>query len=155
MGGAVTERLPIRVAPALLVAAGCLAAACASFREPTPRVERSLVVTATAYNSAPEQTLGDPNTGAWGDRLAPGARAIAVSPDLLKLGLARGIRVRIDGLPGDWTVLDKMPRRWTRRIDIFMGRDVAAARQWGKRKVRIQWTEPAREEPAPSSPRGA
>ena len=29
------------------------------------------------------------------------------------------------------------------RADVFMGKDVAAARQWGRRQVRIQWSEPA------------
>jgi 3D (Asp-Asp-Asp) domain-containing protein len=37
-------------------------------------------------------------------------------------------------------VLDRMPSRWTRRIDLFMGRDVAAALAFGKREVRISWT---------------
>lgn len=141
-------RLPTRLARALFVTGALAAGACASFREPAPRVERALVVTATAYNAVPEQTLGDPERGAWGDRLSSGSRAIAVSPDLLALGLRRGTQVRIEGLPGEWTVLDKMPSRWTRRIDIFMGKDVGAARQWGKRKVRIQWTEPQSQRPS-------
>ena len=137
------DRLPIRLDRALLAASALGLSACASLWQPAPGIERGLAVTATAYNSVPEQTLGNPELGAWGDRLEPGARAIAVSPDLLALGLERGSRVRIDGLPCEWKVLDKMPRRWTRRIDIFMGRDVAAARQWGKRQVRIRWVEPA------------
>jgi 3D (Asp-Asp-Asp) domain-containing protein len=146
-----TDRVSRRLVRALLVAGALAATACAAFREPAPQVERALVVTATAYNAAPDQTLGDPERGAWGDKLSSGSRAIAVSPDLLALGLRRGMRVRIEGLPGEWTVLDKMPRRWTRRIDIFMGRDVGAARQWGKRVVRIQWTEPASPAPAARS----
>jgi 3D (Asp-Asp-Asp) domain-containing protein len=100
---------------------------------------RALTVTATAYNSVPEQTEGDPHEGAWGDRLAHGTRAIAVSHDLVALGLRRGVRVRIGGLPGEWVVLDRMPSRWTRRIDLYMGRDVAAALAFGKREVRITW----------------
>jgi 3D (Asp-Asp-Asp) domain-containing protein len=36
-------------------------------------------------------------------------------------------------------VLDKMHRRWERKIDIYMGRDAAAARSWGVRSVRIRW----------------
>ena len=66
-------------------------------------------------------------------------RVIAVSPDLLALGLERGTRVRVDGLPGTWTVLDRMPDRWSRRIDVYMGTDTHAARRFGKRKVRISW----------------
>ena len=102
--------------------------------------ERSLVVVATAYNSVPEQTHGDPHDGAWGDRLAPGTRAIAVSRDLVALGLRRGVRVRIAGFPDEWVVLDRMPSRWTRRIDLYMGRDVDAARAFGRREVQITWT---------------
>ena len=101
--------------------------------------ERTLEVTATAYNSLPGQTEGDPTLAAWGDRLRPGMKAIAVSHDLVALGLGRGSKVRIDGLPGEWTVLDKMASRWSRKIDLYMGVDRDAALRWGIRKVRIRW----------------
>jgi 3D (Asp-Asp-Asp) domain-containing protein len=114
-----------------------LVAACAAAPGPS---ERRLVVTASAYNSTPSQTDGDPATAAWGDRLEPGMRTIAVSRDLLGLGLRRGVRVRIDELPGEWIVLDKMASRWQRKIDIYMGEDVAAARLWGRRQVTIRWS---------------
>ena len=103
--------------------------------------ERSLVVTATAYNSLPGQGVGDPSLAAWGDVLKPGMQAIAVSRDLLELGLGHRSRVRIEGLPGEYEVLDKLAKRWKRRIDIYMGEDVEAARQWGKREVTIRWRE--------------
>ena len=83
-----------------------------------------------------------PTEAAWGDRLSPGMKVIAVSRDLLEMGLGRGTRVKIDGLEGEYVVLDKMSRRWTRRIDLYMGVDVKAARRWGKREVRIHWTPP-------------
>jgi 3D (Asp-Asp-Asp) domain-containing protein len=114
-----------------------LLAACASLG---PGREQSLRVTATAYNSLPGQTHGDPSIAAWGDRLEPGMRAIAVSRDLIPLGLDRGTRVRIEGLPGEYVVLDKMAGRWTRKIDIYMGEDVTAARAWGHRPVQIHWS---------------
>ncbi len=99
-----------------------------------------LVVTATAYNSVPEQTTAaNPDVAAWGDRLEPGMRVIAVSRDLERLGLGRGTCVRIEGLPGEWTVLDRMHRRWTNKIDLYMGNDIEAARRWGKRSVTIRW----------------
>jgi len=97
------------------------------------------VVTATAYNSVRAQTDGNPSIAAWGDRLQPGMRAIAVSHDLIRLGLTRGVYVRIDGLPGEWVVLDRMHSRWRKRIDIYMGVDVRAARRWGRRQVQIRW----------------
>lgn len=106
---------------------------------PAWAAERALVVTATAYNSLPGQTEGDPTLAAWGDRLEPGMRAIAVSHDLIDLGLRRGARVRIEGLPGEFVVLDKMASRWRRKIDVYMGVDREAAIAWGIRKVRIRW----------------
>jgi len=102
----------------------------------------TLQVTATAYNSLPGQGLGDPTLAAWGDRLEPGMQAIAVSRDLLDMGLTHGVQVRIDGLPGVWTVLDKMARRWKRRIDLYMGVDKHAARRWGRQQVTIRWDPP-------------
>jgi 3D (Asp-Asp-Asp) domain-containing protein len=66
-------------------------------------------------------------------------RAIAVSHDLIGLGLGRGAKVRIDGLPGEYVVLDKMASRWQRKIDLYMGMDREAAIAWGIRKVRIRW----------------
>ena len=98
-----------------------LPSACAA----TP--EHSLDVVASAYTSAVAETNGEPFVAAWGDSLEPGMRVIAVSRDLLELGLSRGVRVRIDGLPGEYVVLDKMAKRWSKKIDIYMGEDVGAA----------------------------
>jgi 3D (Asp-Asp-Asp) domain-containing protein len=122
-----------------LLACAFLAGSCASVASWPHAPERAMTVTATAYNSLPGQTHGDPHDGAWGDRLAPGTRVVAVSRDLVALGLGRGARIRIAGIPGEWVVLDRMPSRWTRRIDLYMGRDVRAARDFGKREVRITW----------------
>ena len=103
---------------------------------------RTLVVQASAYNSLPEQTHGNPNVAAWGDVLTPGMRSIAVSRDLLEMGLGHGARVEIQGLPGEYVVLDKMAKRWRRKIDIYMGVDREAALAWGVREVSIRWTPP-------------
>lgn len=116
-------------------------AACAT----TPGFDSALEVTATAYNSVRSQTGSTPTLAAWGDRLKPGMRAIAVSPDLEALGMTRGARVRIEGFSGEYLVLDRMPKRWKRRIDIYMGLDVAAARQFGRRTLRISWAPPQSE----------
>src|SRR5918992_1440400 len=101
--------------------------------------ERVLAVIATAYNSTTAQTDARPNRGAWGDRIEPGMKVIAVSPDLVKKGLTRGTKVRIDELEGEWIVLDRTPSRLRNHIDIYMGTDVAAAREWGRKKVTIRW----------------
>jgi 3D (Asp-Asp-Asp) domain-containing protein len=122
----------------VLAAAIAIAASFASLAdERAPR--RSLSLTATAYNSVPEQTNSEPNIGAWGDPVTPGMKVIAVSRDLLEIGLTRGAEVEIDGIQGTYRVLDKMGRRWVKRIDIYMGDDVQAAREWGVRKVRIHY----------------
>ncbi|MDX1634686.1 MAG: hypothetical protein R3280_08620 [Marinobacter sp.] len=100
-------------------------------------------VTATAYNSVKAQTTidGDPTLTAWGDTLKPGMKAIAVSRDLIDDGLTHGTEVTIEGLPGTYIVRDKMNKRWDNKIDIYMGNDVKAAREWGKRTVTISWVE--------------
>lgn len=103
--------------------------------------ERTMRVTAAAYNSTITQTDSRPMEAAWGDSLVPGLRAIAISRDLIPLGLGQGVSVRIEGLPGEYTVLDKMDARWRKRIDIYFGKDVAAAREWGEKRVVIRWRD--------------
>ncbi len=98
---------------------------------------KTLKVTATAYNSVRAQTNSNPSIAAWGDRLKPGMKVIAVSRDLLKMGITHGTKVKISGLPGEYVVLDKMNKRWSRKIDIYMGKDIQAARNWGRRSVTI------------------
>lgn len=102
---------------------------------------RRLEVTASAYNSLAGQTDSTPSIAAWGDRLKPGMKAIAVSRDLLDMGLTRNSEVTIKGLTGKYLVLDKMNKRWSRKIDIYMGHDRTKALEWGRRKVEISWAE--------------
>jgi 3D (Asp-Asp-Asp) domain-containing protein len=119
----------------LLLAGSLLISACA---ESAPE-QHALDVRASAYNSVPEQTVGNPAIAAWGDRLKPGMKAIAVSRDLLEEGLDYNMEIQIEGLPGRYRVLDKMHPRWERKIDIYMGEDVEAALDWGVRDVTIRW----------------
>jgi len=106
-----------------------------------------MLVTATAFNSLPKQGQGNPNVGAWGDRITPGMNAVAVSADLVSLGLTRGTKVRIEGLRNEYVVLDRMPGKWKKRVDIYMGDDAKASRAWGRREVNISWT--VSDEPKP------
>ncbi len=100
----------------------------------------TIEVTATAYNSLPEQTHAEhPDVAAWGDKLEPGVKGIAVSRDLINMGLTYNTKVKIEGLPGTYTVLDKMNKRWTKRIDIYMGQNKDRAKDWGRKKVEITW----------------
>ena len=96
-------------------------------------------VTVSAYNSVTWQTAGDPNVAAWGDTLIPGMKCIAVSRDLLGMGLKRNTQVKIEGLEGIYLVKDKMLRRWTNRIDLYMGKDIKKAREWGRKKLTIHY----------------
>lgn len=100
---------------------------------------RRLELEATAYNSLEAQTDSTPDIAAWGDKLKPGMKSIAVSRDLLKMGLKRGTRVKISGLEGEYVVLDKMNKRWKKRIDVYMGEDVKAALKFGKKQVTLSY----------------
>ncbi|MDF1821961.1 MAG: hypothetical protein P1U64_10320 [Alcanivoracaceae bacterium] len=105
--------------------------------------EHTMEVTASAYTMAESETKkGNVGLAAWGDQLEPGMKAIAVSRDLIDEGLTHETPVRIEGLEGEYLVLDKMNKRWEEKIDIFMGTDQKAAREWGKRTVTISWVIP-------------
>ncbi len=104
------------------------------------RFTHSLKVRASAYNSLRGQTDRTPNLAAWGDRLYPGKKVIAVSRDLLtKYGLKHNTVVKIKGLPGTYRVQDKMNKRFRKKIDIYMGNDRRKALRWGRRNVTIMW----------------
>ena len=128
----------------LLLALLVLIPACAEQSPPAPRWE-TLMVNATAYTSRPEETDATPFLAAWGHRLRPGMKVIAVSRDLLRMGLSPGAEVRIEGLPGTYRVLDKMNRRWKRRIDVYFGKDLEAAQDFGRRELIISWRLPESE----------
>lgn len=106
-------------------------------------IKKTMVVDATAYNSVPGQTDSDPWVAAWNNRLRPGDKVIAVSRDLEKHGLTNGAKVKIEGLPGTYTVRDRMNKRFRNRIDVWMEKDIRKARAWGKKKLKIIF-EPAK-----------
>jgi len=102
--------------------------------------KKKLRVTATAYSSHKNQTDDTPFLAAWNNRLRPGMRIIAVSRDMLtKYGMRNGTKVRIGGIPGYYTVRDKMHKRYKKRIDIYMGLDRRRALRWGRRSVVLHW----------------
>lgn len=100
---------------------------------------RHMQVTATAYTSSVQETDSTPTITAWGNKLKPGMRVVAVSRDLLAMGLTQGTLISIEGVDGEFIVLDKMNKRWKKKIDLYMGNDREAALQWGKRTVNICW----------------
>lgn len=100
---------------------------------------RSLTVKAKAYVSRRKGKKSGYPRGAWGDTLTPDVRAIAVSPDLVDAGLGYKTRLTIEGLPGEYVVLDLMHGRWRKTIDVYFGDDRNAARQWGNRTITISF----------------
>jgi len=109
-------------------------------KEKTSKHDVSMTVTATAYNSVESQTKkGNIGLAAWGDTLVPGEKVIAISRDLIKKGLGHNDEVKIEGLEGTYIVKDKMNKRWKDKIDIYMGLDEEAAREWGKKQVEIKF----------------
>ncbi|BDQ38326.1 lipoprotein [Pseudodesulfovibrio nedwellii] len=106
---------------------------------PNPVFWKSLEVTVTAYNSTRGQTDGNPFVAAWANKLKPGMKSVAVSRDLIPMGLGNQAEVHIEGLGGPYVVLDKMNKRFKRRIDLYFGVDVKKAREFGERTATIYW----------------
>ena len=108
--------------------------------------EQCLEVSATAYTSSKRETDSTPFLAAWKNQLKPGMKCIAVSRDLLPMGITNGTEVTIDGLEGKYKVLDKMNKRWEKKIDIYMGLNRKKALEWGRQSVTIRWTPKEEEE---------
>lgn len=102
----------------------------------------TIEVTASAYNSTRRQTDSNPFITAFGDSLKPGLNYIAVSRDLIQKGLKHNTPIKIEGFDSIYYVKDRMHSRWKNRIDIYMGIDVKAARQWGRKKITISYGIP-------------
>jgi len=122
-----------------IVIISCFALVSCKEESPNDYEWKTILVTATAYNSLEYQTDASPFITAYGDSLKPGMNYIAVSRDLLKQGITHNTLVKIEGLDGTYLVKDKMHYRWKNKIDIYMGTDVKAAKKWGKRKVNISY----------------
>ncbi|RJS93246.1 3D domain-containing protein [Salinisphaera sp. Q1T1-3] len=106
--------------------------------DPWSRME----VRASSYTLDPRETraAGD-QIGAFGHKLSPDQKIIAVSRDLFRAGLIDGTEVRIEGLDGVYTVRDKMHRRWREKIDILFAKR-ARALKWGIQTVTIHYRPP-------------
>ena len=94
----------------------------------------TITVTASAYNTVPAQTSGNPNIGACG-KLSAKNPSIAVSRNLRKK-LPCNSKVKIEGKV--YTVRDTMPPRWHNKIDICYFKDVKSARKFGVRKIKME-----------------
>lgn len=112
---------------------------CASEEADSAVAWETMQVTASSFTLAEEETKrGNIGLTAFGDVLEPGDKAIAVSRDLIRQGLTHGTKIRIEGLPGVYTVQDKMNKRWRNKIDILF-RKKTRAREWGRQKVEIEY----------------
>lgn len=100
----------------------------------------STVVSVTAYNGVAGETDDHPHTGAWNNSLGP--HTIAVSPDLVARGLDDGTIVAIEGYKQNFVVRDKTADDVHDTIDIYMGKDVEKAHEFGKQRLRIWWHTP-------------
>lgn len=106
---------------------------------PAPKVVKTMTVSATAYNSLPSQTDGDPFTTASGTKTHPGTVA-ACFPFGTKLEI-------IDPKTGQslngitYTVEDRTAKNNCNHIDIWM-ETLPEAKQWGRRTVEIRVVEP-------------
>ena len=103
----------------------------------------SILVTATIYHADPAQTDVDYLTTASNKTIneadPQGHRWIAVSRDLEQHGFVFGTKVLVEGagqLDGIWTVEDRMNKRWTKRIDFLVNKDVKGGK-WYNVKITI------------------
>lgn len=101
------------------------------------------IVTATIYHAVPEQTDSTPFVTASNKIInegnPQGHRWIAVSRDLEDLGFVFGTKVCIEGaghLDGIWEVQDRMNRRWRRRIDFLVNKELKGGK-WKNVKIYI------------------
>ncbi|HLV53189.1 MAG TPA: hypothetical protein VKY29_04160 [Cryomorphaceae bacterium] len=124
-----------------LIAAFCTASLLSACRgEPETRISlKCMDVKVSAYNSLPYQTRpGTPgNITAWGDTLNTDVPSVAVSRDLIDSGFVYGSRVLIEGFTDTFVVNDKMNRRYKTTIDVFMGKDVDRALEFGRKRLNI------------------
>lgn len=102
-----------------------------------------MTVVATIYHADPAQTNADYLTTASlktiNEANPQGHRWIAVSRDLEPHGFVFGARVCVEGagqFDGEWTVEDRMNRRWKKRIDFLVNKDVKGGK-WNNVKITI------------------
>jgi len=99
-----------------------------------PNLLEQIEVDITAYINDPRFTDDTPDICAWGDNVRKGI--VAVSRDLIEIGLERNKKILIvmeNGNIYEKTILDKMNKRFEKRIDFFFY-SLDKARNFGKKK---------------------
>ncbi|HEA30760.1 MAG TPA: hypothetical protein ENH91_12355 [Leeuwenhoekiella sp.] len=105
---------------------------------------KCMEVKASAYNSLSNQTrVGtDGKITAWGDTLNPDIPSVAISRDLIDSGMVHGTMLYIEGFSEPFKVNDKMNKRFNNKIDLHLGTDLKAAREFGNQKLNICFEVP-------------
>ena len=103
----------------------------------------AVIVTATIYHAVPGQTDNTPFITASNKKInkdnPAGHRWIAVSRDLEKLGFTLGTKVCIENageMDGEWTIEDRMNKRWTKKIDFLVNTDMKYGK-WKNVKIYV------------------
>lgn len=104
----------------------------------------TIFVTATIYHADPRQCNADYLTTASLKKINPknpaGHRWIAVSRDLESHGFVFGAKVCVEGageMDGEWTVQDRMNKRWTNRVDFLVNKDMKYGK-WNNVKIYLR-----------------
>ncbi len=102
---------------------------------------KTIIVVATIYHADPAQCNADYLTTASmktiNESNPQGHRWIAVSRDLEEHGFVFGAKVKVSGagkLDGIWTVEDRMNKRYTKRIDFLVNKDMTGGK-WNNVKI--------------------
>jgi 3D (Asp-Asp-Asp) domain-containing protein len=103
----------------------------------------AITVVATIYHADPTQTDDTPFITASNkviNKHNPAIhRWIAVSRDLESQGFTFGTKVCVEGageLDGEWTVQDRMNKRWKKRIDFLVNTDMKYGK-WNNVKIYV------------------
>tara|TARA_B100001248_G_C27384932_1_gene459099 strand:+ start:1055 stop:1393 length:339 start_codon:yes stop_codon:yes gene_type:complete len=104
----------------------------------------TILVTATIYHADPKQTDSTPFITASNkviDSINPAKhRWIAVSRDLEALGFKFGACVLVEGagidMDGEWQVQDRMNKRWNKRIDFLVNKEMKYGK-WENVKLKL------------------
>lgn len=103
----------------------------------------AVIVVATIYHAVPGQTDDTPFITASNKKInkdnPAGHRWIAVSRDLEKLGFTLGTKVCVENagkMDGEWTIEDRMNKRWTKKIDFLVNTDMKYGK-WKNVKIYV------------------
>lgn len=103
----------------------------------------AITVVATIYHAVPGQTDDTPFITASNKKInkdnPAGHRWIAVSRDLEKLGFTLGTKVCVENageMDGEWTIEDRMNKRWTKKIDFLVNTDMKYGK-WENVKIYV------------------